>query len=195
MGLHRQPHPFRPPSGDARHVAAATHQPRRVQPDIAACAAGFSEERYPAALDKGETTLWHAHRGTAAQGVVHRHEQHDRHPLRPVRQPSFHRHRTHGAHRHQSCARPPSALRAGAAAPPQRLSQLVRQGRDRADNALEPPLRDTGTRRPILQPLLLRRQRSARPCCRVALHRRNLRCHKAEGRLLTASQHPHRLRS
>lgn len=60
VGLHRQPHPFRPPSGDARHVAAATHQPRRVQPDIAACAAGFSEERYPAALDKGETTLWHA---------------------------------------------------------------------------------------------------------------------------------------
>ena len=179
VGLHRQSCHLRPPTGDARHVAAAAHQPRRVQPDFAARAAGLPEEHHTAALDKGETALWHTHRGTAAQGVVHRHEQHDRHPRRPVGQPSLHRHRADGTHRHHPCARPSPALRPGAAALAQRTPLLVRQGGDRADNAVEPPLRGAGTCRPVFRPLLRDSAGSARRECRVDVGGGNLRCHKA----------------
>ena len=75
------------------------------------------------------------------------------------------------------------------------LEELPRKASFIATSNMTDILSDPSGNRPMLQPLLLRRRRSARPFRRVALHRRNLRRHKAESRLLPTSQHSHRLRS
>lgn len=99
MGILRQSAAGREKAGVEGDVGTAAHQSGRVQPDITEAAGGFSEECGAAAGGEDEAPVGNRHRGTAAPGIVHRHEQHAECAERPVGEPPLHLRGFQPAHR------------------------------------------------------------------------------------------------